>query len=64
MLINVDINFKDNFPAYILRWIPPCGKTADCQQILTVILKFWNLERPCFIQSFQAAKHLIVANEI
>ena len=52
MLINVDINFKDNFPAYILRWIPPCGKTADCQQILTVILKFWNLERPCFIQSF------------
>ena len=35
MLINVDIDFKDNFSAYILRWIPPCGKIADWLQIST-----------------------------
>ena len=53
MLVNVDINFKDNFSACILRWIPPCGKIADCQQIsLDCYAKLWILERPCFIQSF------------
>ena len=35
MLINVDIDFKDNFSAYILRWIPPSGKIADWLQIST-----------------------------
>ena len=35
VLINVDINFKDNFSAYRLRGIPLCGKIADCQQIST-----------------------------
>ena len=33
MLINVYIIFRYNFSAYLLRWIPPCGKNADCQQI-------------------------------
>ena len=31
---------------------------------LTVTLKLWILERPCFIQSFWAAKHSILANKI
>ena len=35
VLINVDINFKDDFSAYRLRGIPLCGKIADCQQIST-----------------------------
>ena len=47
MPINVNINFKDNFSAYILMWMPPCGKIADCQQIS---LERSILEHPCFIQ--------------
>ena len=49
MLINVDINSKDNFSAYILRWIPPPGKIADCHQISP---KCSILERSCFIRRF------------
>ena len=32
MLVNVDINFKDCFLAYILRWTPPHGEIGNCQQ--------------------------------
>ena len=61
MLINVDINSQDNFSAYILRWIPPPGKIADCHQVSP---KCSILERSCFIRRFSVAKHSIVANKI
>ena len=56
MLINVDISFKDNFSACILRWIPPCGKIGDCQQI----------SRDCYAKTldFRTPLFAIVANKI
>ena len=46
------VTFKDNFSAYIPRWIPKHGKIADSQQILFGCFdKRWILERLCFVQS-------------
>ena len=53
MLINVDINFKNNFSACILRWIPPCGKIADCQQIsLDCYTKTLDFRTPLLYSKF------------
>ena len=63
MLINVDINFKDNFSSYILRYILPPSKTADCQQIYqTVILKGSILEYHCFIKKGLNKKEVQLCN--
>ena len=57
MLINVDINFKDNFSACILRWIPPCGKIADCQQIsLDCYAKILDFRMPLFYSKLLSSK--------
>ena len=53
MFVNVDIHFKDCFPAYTLKWTPPHGEIANCQQTSPDCYpKTFDFEHPCFIPRF------------
>ena len=53
MFVNVDIHFKDCFPAYTLKWTPPHGEIANCQQTAPDCYpKTFDFEHPCFIPRF------------